>query len=117
MIGNKGLTLLEVMIAMLILSIGLLSMASLVGTGHRVLAISDQASLAAQLARNKMEGLRSIHPLPTKLTQEEVVGTGMTRTWSIAQSENDPKLWVITVEAFPTKEPNRSVVLKSLLFY
>ncbi len=116
MIGNKGLTLLEVMIALLILSIGLLSMVSLFGTGHRVLAMSEQKSHAAQLARNKMEGLRMAHPLLVN-GEEEVAGTGITRKWAITQSKNDPRLWVIVVEAFPTNNPKQSVLLKSLLFY
>ncbi len=116
MIGNKGLTLLEVMIAFLVLSIGLLAMGSLFSTGHRVLAISEQKSITTQLARNKMEGLRAIHPVPMT-GEEELVEQGTTRKWSIKQSKNDPKLWVIIVEAFPTKEPSRSVILKSLLFY
>lgn len=113
---TKGFTLLEVMMAMLILSIGLFSMASLFGTGHRVLAISGQKSSVSQLARNKMEALRMIHPLPISGV-EEVANTGITRRWSITRSENDPRLWVIVVEAFPTKEPKQSVLLKSLLFY
>ena len=118
MIGNsaKGLTLLEVMMAMAILSIGFLAMLSLVATNHRLLAISDQMSLAGQLAHNKMEGLRKQHPFPID-AKEELSDTGITRKWSIAQSKNDPRLWVIIVEAFPTKEPKRSIVLKSLLFY
>jgi len=127
MIGNRGkrgitgLTLLEVMIAVMVLSIGVLAMISLVGTSHRVLTISDQKSLAAQIARNKMEGLRARHPLLMDGKEvhgkEESADTGMTLKWSIAQSKNDKRLWVIIVEAFPTNEPNRSFVLKSLLFY
>ncbi len=116
MVGSKGFTLLEVMIALSVLSIGLVAMLSVFSASHRVLTISDQTSLVAQLARNKMEGLRARHPLPMD-EEEAVVGTGVTRKWSMAQSANDPRLWVITVSAFPTNEPTQSVLLKSLLFY
>ena len=116
MIGNKGLTLLEVMIAISILAIGMLGMLSLSSTSHRILALSEQKSQVAQLARNKMEGLRAKHP-STSNGEEEVADTGITRQWTIVQSEDDPNLWIITVTAFPTKEPARSILLKSLLFY
>jgi len=116
MTGNKGLTLLEVMIALSILSIGLLGMVSAFDTGHRMLAISEKKSLAGQLARNKMEGLRAQHPSLLNGT-EDVNDTGITRKWTIVQSTKDPRLWVITVEAFPTNQPKQSVLFKSLLFY
>ncbi len=112
--GSKGFSLLEVMIALSILSIGLLGLATLFGTGHRILKIGSDNMLAAQLAQNKMEALRTVRPRP--VTEKEEV-QGMTREWSIAKSTTDPKLWVITVEVFPTQEPDRSVLLKSLLFY
>jgi len=114
---SKGLTFLEVLMALLVLSIGLLAMVSLFGAGHRVLGMSEQKSLAGQLARNKMEGLRVQRPIPIPAEKEDLAGVGITRTWSIVQSEKDPRLWVITVSVFPTNAPERSVVLKSLLFY
>jgi hypothetical protein len=91
-------------------------MVSLFSTGHRLLGKSRQTELAAQLAKNKMETLRNLHPVVEHKT-EQVDGAGMTRKWSIVPNEKDPSLWVITVEVFPTNEPNRSFTLKSLLYY
>ncbi len=116
MIGNrpKGFSIIEVMIALSILSVGLLGLATLFGISHRVLHIGNQETLAARLAQNKMEALRAVRPQP--ITERESI-QGMTREWSITKSETDPRLWVITVLVFPAQEPDRSVLLKSLLYY
>ena len=110
----KGFSLLEVMVALSILSIGLLGLVTLFSAGHRTLDIANENGLAAQLAQNKMESLRDRPPQP--ITKEEII-EGMTRKWSIVKSPTDQHLWVITVEVFPTKKPDQSVLLKSLLFY
>ncbi len=111
---NNGFSLLEVMMALAILSIGVLGLATSFGTGHEILKIAREETLAAQLAQNKMESLRMSRP---ELIMEEEEIQGMTRKWSIAPSMNDPRLWVMTVEVFPPKSPNRAVLLKSLIFY
>lgn len=112
--GNKGFSLLEVMVALSILSVGLLGLVGLFGAGHRTLQVGNQEMLAARLAQNKMEALRHARPLP--VSKEEEI-QGMTRRWSITLSAADPRLWVVTVYVFPTQQPDQSVLLKSLLFY
>jgi type IV pilus assembly protein PilV len=56
--GNKGFTLLEVLIAILILSVGLLGMASLTVGIIRGNKFSIDLSKAATLAQDKMEDIR-----------------------------------------------------------
>jgi type IV pilus modification protein PilV len=110
----SGFSLLEVMVALSILSIGLLGIFTFFSTGHQTLQIANENSLATQLAQNKMESLRDGPPKP--IIQQEVIER-MTRKWSIAKSPTDLHLWVITVEVFLTNKPSQSVLLKSLLFY
>jgi len=113
---NKGFSLLEVMVALGILSIGLLAMASLFSTSQRVLSISNRDTLAATLAQNKMEALRAIRPFP--VDAEDTV-EGMTRTWSIVAPSDakNPRLWAITVKVFPTEDKAQAIELKSTIFY
>ncbi|MEK7286338.1 MAG: prepilin-type N-terminal cleavage/methylation domain-containing protein [Nitrospirota bacterium] len=112
----KGYSLLEVMIAVMILSIGLISMISLFGSGHQLLGKSRKATLTVQLAQEKMESLRRSRPV-NQNKEEQIVESGMTRKWTIVRSQENPSVWVITVDVFPTNEPERTYSLKSLLYY
>jgi Tfp pilus assembly protein PilV len=104
------------MIALSILSVGLLSMVSFFGEGRRLLGTSHQTALVAQLAKNKMETLRHQRPVAGD-GEERMAGTGMIRQWRIVQDEHNRSLWVITVAVFPVSEPSRSFILKSILYY
>ncbi len=115
-ITTQGYSLLEVMVAISILSIGILGMMSLFGSGHRLLAVSRETTLTAQLAQNKMESLRHSRPR-IQDEEEQILAYRMTRKWTITPSQNNPSLWVITVNVFPTNEPARTFTLKSLLYY
>ncbi len=114
MTGNKGFSLLEVMVSLGMLSIGLLSIPVLSEMGYRALAIANQNTHLAELARNKMESLRAARPAPMNVVEDLA---GVTRKWSIEQSGSDPRLWVITVVVASTRDTNRSARLQSLLFY
>jgi len=113
--GDKGFSLLEVMVALGILSIGLLALASLFSSSQRVLSTSNQETLATKLAQDKMEELRTIRPHEIKLEKDEPMG--MTREWSIAQNgTSTSRLWIITVKVFPTEDQNQPIVLESMAF-
>jgi len=92
----EGFSLLEVVIAMAVLSIGLLAYIGLFGAGYKALESGNHKSVAVQLARDKMEALRARPPGPEE--DEETLGDGMVRKWSIQQDEGDPGLWIISVE-------------------
>ena len=56
---NKGFTLIELMIAIVILSVGLLGMATLTGSIVRNNKFSNDLSTATTLAQDKMEDIRA----------------------------------------------------------
>lgn len=56
---NKGFTLIELMIAIVILSVGLLGMATLTGSIVRNNKLSNDLSTATTLAQDKMEDIRA----------------------------------------------------------
>ena len=119
MVGNKarseekGFSLLEVMVALGILSIGLLAMASLFSTSQRVLSSSHKETLATHLAQNKMEELRGMRPFEVAATDTV---EGMTRAWSVAKSTTHDRMWMITVEVSSPENKDQLVILKSMVF-
>jgi type IV pilus modification protein PilV len=111
--GTDGFSLLEVMIALGILSIGLLALASLFSSTQRTLSIGNKETIATRLAHDKMEELRATRPA---LIESADTAEGMTRRWSIAQNKDNPMLWIITVEVVPLEDQG-SIVLQSMVFY
>ncbi len=63
-INQAGMSLLEVLISMLILSFGILGLGPLVVHTVRVNETSRDFSEAASLARDKMEAIEGLSPLP-----------------------------------------------------
>ncbi|MFQ5950431.1 MAG: type IV pilus modification protein PilV [Nitrospiria bacterium] len=116
--GNKnGFSLIEVMIAMIVLSVGLLALVGMFETGMKSLQVGNKRTVASQLAQNKMEALRLTTPVP--VSDKEDNPEGMTRRWSIRKSKDDPNIWVISVEVSWTSSQDRlqRVSLKSLKFF
>lgn len=58
--GNKGFTLIEIMVAIVILSIGLLGMASLTVSIIKGNKLSNNLSVATTLGQDKMEDIRRL---------------------------------------------------------
>lgn len=72
-LGHRGISLLEVMISMIILSLGILAMAPLMVVSINSNADSRDRSIATQLAKEKLENLESassLSGLPTMATEE-----------------------------------------------
>ncbi len=118
--GNRsgnGFSLLEVMIALVVLSVGLLALIGLFGSGFTSLEVGNKTTLASQLAQRKMDALRVIPPVLT--LNDEDHPSGMRRRWSIQKSENDPNIWVISVEVLwnNSQDQGRRVFIKSLKFF
>jgi type IV pilus modification protein PilV len=113
----RGFSLLEVMIAMIVLTIGLLAVVALFETGMKALQSGNKMTLAAGLAKNKMDSLRESNV--TLLSNGEDHSEGMTRTWSIRKSERDSRLWIIEVDVVWRNALNQyqTVSLKSLAFF
>ena len=114
---HNGFSLLEVMIAMSLLMFGLLAIVALFETGAKALQIGNKRTLAAQLAKNKMEALRLSNP--SLISNGADSAQGMTRSWAAQRSGKDPALWVVSVNVTWKNMQNRdqSVSLKSFVFY
>lgn len=90
-LGRRGISLLEVMISMIILSLGILAMAPLMVVSISSNADSRDRSIATQLAKEKLEDLESANSLsglPTMDT-EEGLRTKFSRTTTILDSSTD----------------------------
>ncbi len=119
---SRGFTLLEIVVAILILTIALLGLASLTSTIINGNFFNRTLTVATTLAKDKLEELKS-RPLtgttiPSAYSGTDYRGANMetatstnayfTRTWSA--SGTDPVTITVTV-TWPT---NRSVVLKTI---
>lgn len=102
MIGNKaGFSLAEVLVAVVLLSVGLMAVASGSGSVYQMLGAGKRATRAATLATERMEALRrqanSTNPRCTTLAGGSAVrGGGMIETWTVAGSGSTRTLrvWV-----------------------
>jgi len=101
---------------MTILSIGLLGVVGFFETGFKALRAGNRQGLAARLAQEKMEELRSTDPGRLSNGQDE--SEGMVRRWTIERSARDPRIWIIQVEVIWEGGllPNRAVLLKGFIF-
>ncbi|TAK04408.1 MAG: prepilin-type N-terminal cleavage/methylation domain-containing protein [Candidatus Manganitrophaceae bacterium] len=115
--NQRGFSLLEVVIAMSILSIGLLGVVGFFETGFKALRAGNRQGVAAQLAQSKMEELRSVHPMLLSDGQDEA--EAMVRRWTIQRSVRDPRIWIVGVEVAWKSGllPNQSVSIKSFVFH
>ena len=88
---NRGLTLLEVMISMIILSIGLLGLTPLMVLSIKANDISNNAIVASNIARDKLEYLESLDSIPsTSFSESESeVQPGYSRTTIINDNSSD----------------------------
>lgn len=113
--GQNGFSLLEVVIAMSILSIGLLGVIGFFETGFKALRAGNRQGLAARLAQDKMEELRSADPTLFSDGQDET--EGMIRRWQIQRSVRDPRIWIVQVDVtWSGLLPNQTVLLGGFVF-
>ena len=86
--GQEGLTLLEVLVAMIILSMSLLlllNMAMVAIDGHDW---SNNTTVASQLLQEKLEQLRAD---PGSLTSGSDTASGLTRSWKVSDVASNLK--------------------------
>jgi type IV pilus assembly protein PilV len=104
--AKQGFTVVEVMIAMLVLSIGILGMAGTATMVQRNLGTAQQQSLAAFAAQARFEQLRSINCLTI------AGGSATTRTVSEVWVKKDTARTVILTDTvtFKTRYGQRSQV-------
>jgi|SoiMethySBSTD1v2_1073268.scaffolds.fasta_scaffold02592_11 Tfp pilus assembly protein PilV len=105
---RKGMTIIEVIVAMLILTFGLLSMAGFSLTMTRQMKWSGRQETAALLVQSRIDSVASIHCqdlAPGGVTQSgTLTRLGVTETWYISDG-NDIKVLLDTVTFKPRTVP------------
>jgi type IV pilus assembly protein PilV len=100
-LGNDeaGFTLLEVILAISILTVGLLAVASMQVSAIRGNLYADSVTDAAALAQDRLENLMSLSYNDTQLASgEEETDDGYTITWTVEPSDDVPNTKIIKVK-------------------
>jgi prepilin-type N-terminal cleavage/methylation domain-containing protein len=95
-LGEKGFTLIEVLIGLIILAIGLLAIAGMQITSIRGTSFSNNLSQASVLAQNRLEFLKGL-PLTDP-------------NWDIADHPNDVNVGIFTGGYQAVRNPNPNYV-------
>ena len=99
---NSGFTLVEVLVAIVILSIGLLALASATANVSRMAGYGKWATAASQLATRRLETIRQVaYSTTPSCTSSAMVGggplyaNGMTESWRIVGTGNTRAVEII----------------------
>jgi len=117
---NAGFSLIEVLVAIVILSIGLLALAQTSGTVSRMIGRGKQDTAASLVAQRRLETLRqtaaSTTPKCTSLAGGSASGAnGSTESWTVAVSgSGDSRDVAVTVD-YRIGRGTRTVVIQSVL--
>jgi prepilin-type N-terminal cleavage/methylation domain-containing protein len=123
---SKGFSMVEVLIALLILAISLLALAGLMMTTTRNSSFGGHMTEASTFAQDKLEQLR-VSPWAGIITGTDTIttaipgvpGTGIvyTRNWAVTPNADGNQRWVsITINwTDPTKNSNHSIRLLSVV--
>ena len=99
-ISSRGFTLVEVLVAILILSIGLLAMVGMIGVAIQASAFSSKMSLATRSAQEKLEEIKSTPYANVTAGSEAEDADGLTRSWTVA--DDTPIVNTKTIQATVT---------------
>ena len=125
---SKGFTLIEVMVALVILAISLLALAGLMVTTTKNNSFGGHMTEAATFAQDKLEQLRAApwtgivsgsDPVPVTTAIPGAPGTGISyaRNWIVADNPNGTQRWVtITMNwTDPTRKTNHAFTLRAVV--
>jgi type IV pilus modification protein PilV len=117
---SKGFSLIEVMIALVILAVALLALAGLMITTTKNTSFGGHMTEAATFAQDKLEQLRASPWAGIIAGADTAVGaTGISyaRSWTVAANPTGDQRWVtITMNwTDPTKKTNHSISLRSVI--
>ena len=88
---RKGFTIVELIVAIMILTVGLLSLASTAGSMTRIMAASSRQTVAAQVAQSRIDSLSSIDCTTLAkagATSGSSTVRGVTETWTVTDGAN-----------------------------
>jgi len=111
---SKGFTLLEVLVAIVILSVGLLGLACLAGSIIGYNQFADQVTTATTLSQDKIEELKNTGY--SSITSSSDTQSIYTRTWTIASVSPATNMKTIEVKVvWNLKGTAKEVVLKTII--
>jgi len=118
--NQKGFTLLEFLIAVVILSVGLLGMGSLTGAMVNFNRVAYNSTKAVTLAEEKMEEVRSLNYQSIEsLTSGSDTESIFTRSWAVAadtpNTSNDGMTTITVTVAWTWKGNSKNIELKSIV--
>jgi len=119
-IRSKGFSLVEVMIAMLILAIALLALAGLMVTTTRNSSFGGHMTEASTFAQDRLEQLR-VSPWAGVVAGNDTIqgstGITYTRNWTVTPNGDGNQRWVSITLTWtdPTKNSNHSMRLLSVV--
>jgi type IV pilus assembly protein PilV len=119
-IRSKGFSMVEVLIALLILAICLLALAGLMATTTRNSSFGGHMTEASTFAQDKLEQLRAA-PWASIIAGADTplgsTGINYTRNWTVAPNPDGNQRWVtITISwTDPAKKTDHSITLLSVI--
>jgi prepilin-type N-terminal cleavage/methylation domain-containing protein len=97
---NRGFSLIEVMVSMLLLMTGLLLMAHSMGAAIETNYRTNQETIAANYAQQKLEVLKSVsfgHSELAEGNHSDIPEAGFSRAWSVTSNGDDEKTITLTL--------------------
>jgi len=119
-IRSKGFSMVEVLIALLILAICLLALAGLMATTTRNSSFGGHMTEASTFAQDRLEQLR-VSPWAAVATGNDTIqgstGITYTRNWTVTPNANGDQRWISITLTWtdPTKNQNHSIRLLSVV--
>ena len=119
-IRSKGFSMVEVLIALLILAVSLLALAGLMVTTTKNSSFGGHMTEASTFAQDKLEQLR-VSPWAGITTGNDTTlgstGITYTRNWTVTQNTDGTQRWVSITLTWtdPTKNQNHSMRLLSVV--
>jgi prepilin-type N-terminal cleavage/methylation domain-containing protein len=111
-LNQKGFSLLELLIGLVILAIGILAITGMQITSMRGNFFSDNIMQASILGQDRLEQLKSLQPFPGEGTNSEQIavrGTNFTRTSVVTPHPTLTGSWIIRVNVTWTDTSDHSV--------
>ncbi|MGQ0714159.1 MAG: type IV pilus modification PilV family protein [Gemmatimonadaceae bacterium] len=108
---RAGLTVIEIMVTILVLSVGMLGLLGTSALAAQMLAMSSQHTVAATLAQARLEALQGV--ACSRVAAGSAVSRGMTETWTTQRTAAGLEV-TITV-THPARQRTRTYTYNGVL--